>query len=309
MANNLFTGPNAAVAKTDISFVSAGFTTSNCTIIYEVGSPNKSWKPDRGINPISAFTTAKGYYIVMKQAFDAEAILIPPIPEGGGGTTPTPAFYNIDSAANFISLANPTAFQFGLTTPFVVGFWYRQPTEAGVLRLGLSTASKRVWDVNMGFSGGNVVGSLAFLDDNQSAFKTNNTALDDTNPINEWHYYTFRQDSAGLIHCYIDGVKVSAGTNTVSGTVATLATGTVFKIGQIGTLVDSTGADLDTLTIANADLSDANVAALFTANGIPTAQSWWAGASAKAYLTFDHDLTDATGAHNGTATTPSYTDN
>lgn len=93
MANNLFADvPAAAVARQTISFASAGFDTTNTRIIYEVGSPLKSYVPGRAINAVTGFTTGNGYYIVPKLDMDKSAYLIPPIPEGGsepppGGTT------------------------------------------------------------------------------------------------------------------------------------------------------------------------------------------------------------------------------
>lgn len=86
MANNLFADvPAAVVATQTISFASAGFDTSNTRIIYEVGSPLKSYVPGRAINAVTSFTTGNGYYIVPKLDMDKTAYLIPPIPSGGGG--------------------------------------------------------------------------------------------------------------------------------------------------------------------------------------------------------------------------------
>jgi hypothetical protein len=88
MANNLFADvPAAAVARQNVDFSAAGFDTSNTRIIYEVGSPLKSWVPGRAINSISGFTLGKGYYIVPKVDMDKTTYLIPPIPAGGGATT------------------------------------------------------------------------------------------------------------------------------------------------------------------------------------------------------------------------------
>lgn len=110
MANNLFADvPAAVVAKSTVSFVAAGFTSSNCRIIYEVGSPLKSWVPDRDINAITGFTAGKGYYVVPSADMDMEAILIPPVPTGGGSTTPAAPTAGVvdDSADTFNWTNNP----------------------------------------------------------------------------------------------------------------------------------------------------------------------------------------------------------
>ena len=87
MANNLFANvPASCVARTNTTFVEAGFTGSNVAIIYQVGSPLKSYVPGRGINPVTSLTAGKGYYIIPKQDMDMEAYLIPPIPAGGDGS-------------------------------------------------------------------------------------------------------------------------------------------------------------------------------------------------------------------------------
>lgn len=93
MANNLVGGaPNAVVAKETVSFATAGITTGNMNIIYEVGNPLKSYDPSRTINGITGFEEGKGYYIVPKVDMDLEAYLIPPIP-GGGTTLGTPGSF------------------------------------------------------------------------------------------------------------------------------------------------------------------------------------------------------------------------
>lgn len=91
MANNLFANiPAACVAKSTISFASAGLDVTNINIIFEVGSPLKSWKPERSLNGITGFTADKGYYIVPKVSMDQTAILVPPLAGGGGGDTTPP---------------------------------------------------------------------------------------------------------------------------------------------------------------------------------------------------------------------------
>jgi hypothetical protein len=84
MANNLFAEvPAACVATQTVSFVAAGFTELNTRVIYEIGNPIKSWKPNRTINAITSFTAGKGYYIIPMADMDKEAYLAPPITEGG----------------------------------------------------------------------------------------------------------------------------------------------------------------------------------------------------------------------------------
>ena len=118
MANNLSIGPNASVALASadgVSFTTAGFTETNCTIIYEVGNPNKSWKPERDVNSITGFTGEKGYYIVMKQAADKTAYLVPPISGNGGGngntTPPAPTSLVINDAWNTAAWTNASGFE------------------------------------------------------------------------------------------------------------------------------------------------------------------------------------------------------
>lgn len=94
MANNLFADIPAACialpAADGVDFVTAGFDTTNTRVIYEVGSPMKSWKPERSINSVVAFTGGKGYYIVPKANMDKTAYMAPPLPSGGGGGGTTP---------------------------------------------------------------------------------------------------------------------------------------------------------------------------------------------------------------------------
>jgi hypothetical protein len=91
MANNLFGNiPAACVSKSTIAFSSAGLDVTNINIIFEVGSPLKSWKPERTINAVTGFTADKGYYIVPKVDLDLTAILVPPLAGGGGGDTTPP---------------------------------------------------------------------------------------------------------------------------------------------------------------------------------------------------------------------------
>lgn len=80
MANNINGGaPNAVVAKTTVSFVTAGISALNTEIIYLVDDPLKSYVPGRAINGISGFETGKGYYMVAKVDMDLTSYLIPPI--------------------------------------------------------------------------------------------------------------------------------------------------------------------------------------------------------------------------------------
>lgn len=99
MANNIKGGaPNAVVAKSTVSFATAGITALNTEIIYLVDDPLKSYVPGRAINGISGFEADKGYYFVAKIDMDLESILVPPI-----ATAPPEGFL-----ANFIG-SNGTA--------------------------------------------------------------------------------------------------------------------------------------------------------------------------------------------------------
>ena len=103
MANNLFADvPAACVALQTIDFAGAGFDETNTRIIYEVGSPLKSWVPGRSINAVTGFTSDKGYYIVPKADMDMETYLAPPIPAGtgGGGGGDTPTYLVLTSAGS-----------------------------------------------------------------------------------------------------------------------------------------------------------------------------------------------------------------
>jgi hypothetical protein len=80
MPNNILAGGFfACVAKATISFVDAGITALNTTIIYRVSGDLRSYRPDRIINGITGFEAGKGYYIIAKQDMDLTAILIPPL--------------------------------------------------------------------------------------------------------------------------------------------------------------------------------------------------------------------------------------
>lgn len=84
MPNNIIAGGFfACVAKATISFVDAGITALNTTIIYRVSGDIKSYRPDRIINGITGFEQGKGYYISAKQDMDLSNILTPPLSENG----------------------------------------------------------------------------------------------------------------------------------------------------------------------------------------------------------------------------------
>lgn len=99
MANNLFADvPAACVAKQTIDFATAGFDSTNTRIIYEVGSPLKSFVPGRSINAVTGFTSDKGYYIVPKISMDKTAYLAPPLPTGGATTLNAPTSVTLGTA-------------------------------------------------------------------------------------------------------------------------------------------------------------------------------------------------------------------
>jgi hypothetical protein len=115
MANNLFANtPAACVANTAaeaVTFVDAGFTALNCRIIYEVGSPLKSYVPGRPINAVVQFTAGKGYYIIPILDLDMTAYLIPPIVGGGGVQTPAaPTVGVVDDTADTFNWTNNPLF-------------------------------------------------------------------------------------------------------------------------------------------------------------------------------------------------------
>lgn len=101
MANNLFADvPAACVAKQTVDFATAGFDSTNTRIIYEVGSPLKSYVPGRAINAVTSFTTGKGYYIVPKLDMDKSSYLAPPLPTGGGTQLNAPTGVTLGTATN-----------------------------------------------------------------------------------------------------------------------------------------------------------------------------------------------------------------
>lgn len=103
MANNIVGGaPNAIVAKSTVTFATAGITALNTEIIYLVGDPLKSYVPGRAINGISGFETGKGYYMVAKTNMDLEAIVVPPL---DGVTPPTDDWTDFDFTTISPSLA------------------------------------------------------------------------------------------------------------------------------------------------------------------------------------------------------------
>jgi hypothetical protein len=79
MANNIKIGLNSIVAKSTVTFTTAGINTSNTEIIFKVDQGLSSFVPGRAINGISGFEANKGYYMVAKTAFDLEAYVVPPI--------------------------------------------------------------------------------------------------------------------------------------------------------------------------------------------------------------------------------------
>lgn len=114
MANNIKSGPNAVVAKSTVSFVTAGVTALNTEIVYLVDSVLKSYVPGRAINAISGFEANKGYYLVAKVDMDLESLLIPPIsgssqlatPGSFGGTPASSTQINLSWA----SVVNATGY-------------------------------------------------------------------------------------------------------------------------------------------------------------------------------------------------------
>jgi hypothetical protein len=106
MANNLFADvPAACVAKQTIDFAAAGFDVDNTRIIYEVGSPLKSWVPGRAINAVIGFTANKGYYIVPKLDMDKTSYLAPPLPTGGLTQLATPTLTATVAGSTQINLS------------------------------------------------------------------------------------------------------------------------------------------------------------------------------------------------------------
>jgi hypothetical protein len=79
MANNIAVGPNAIVAKSTVSFATAGITALNTAIIFRVDASMQSYVPGRGINGITGFEAGKGYYMQALQAMDLESSVVPPI--------------------------------------------------------------------------------------------------------------------------------------------------------------------------------------------------------------------------------------
>jgi hypothetical protein len=115
MANNIKGGaPNAVVAKTTVSFATAGITALNTEIIYLVDDPLKSYVPGRTINGISGFEANKGYYLVAKLDMDLESLVVPPV--AGVTQLATPGSFTATQASStqinlsWAAVTNATAY-------------------------------------------------------------------------------------------------------------------------------------------------------------------------------------------------------
>lgn len=87
--------PQIAVSYVNMSFEAAGFNETNMAIIYEIGTPTTSYRPERSINGVVSFELNKGYYIIPKQDIQIEGLEI--------GFTPA---YLADLNADYITDTN-----------------------------------------------------------------------------------------------------------------------------------------------------------------------------------------------------------
>jgi hypothetical protein len=134
MANNLFTGPNAVVAKNTVDFVSAGITALNTAKIFLVDATLKSYVPGRSINGISGFVAGKGYYIQALTDMDLSANVVPPLSSltqlaAPGSLTVTPGdsenvldWPNVTSATSYtVDRATNSGFTTGIALNIYTG--------------------------------------------------------------------------------------------------------------------------------------------------------------------------------------------
>lgn len=70
--------PAIVIPKSNISFTDAGVTIDNIRVIYKIGNPIRSYKPERGINSITSFEIGNGYYLVPKAIIDLSPFTAPP---------------------------------------------------------------------------------------------------------------------------------------------------------------------------------------------------------------------------------------
>jgi hypothetical protein len=150
MANNIVTGFNGVVAKSTVTFATAGITALNTEIIYQAnGASMQSFVPGRAINGISGFTAGKGYFMVAKTAFDIEAYVVPPVSStpqlsapGSFAAVPSGTTINLNwtSPANATGYVVDRATNSGFTTGVTLGVYTGSATNYSDTGLTASTA-------------------------------------------------------------------------------------------------------------------------------------------------------------------------
>jgi hypothetical protein len=131
MAINIFGGrPTACVAKVTATFASMGLDNTNTAIVYEVGSPLRSWKPDRVINGITGIVAGKGYYFVAIDDMDLETYFAAPI----GDEITSELLALIEQLVPLEAPANAPSIEIPAGT-LVTGFLVKAPT-AVVINIG-----------------------------------------------------------------------------------------------------------------------------------------------------------------------------
>jgi hypothetical protein len=71
--------PAVVVGLVNQSFIDAGVTEENTSIIYKVSAGLISYVPGRDINGITGFELDQGYYMVKDEAFDLAGVVVPPL--------------------------------------------------------------------------------------------------------------------------------------------------------------------------------------------------------------------------------------
>lgn len=264
MANNVFADiPAAVVAKTSISFASAGLDATKVRIIYEVGDPLKSFIPGRAINAISGFTQDKGYYIVPLISLDLSAILAPPL-DAANITPPAPTAGVVDDTANtfdwtnaagYVTADHETSINGGTTWTAAT-----KPLSVGNVALAIGQVMVRVKAATGRNAGPTLANSTAFTvaaTDTTAPTVTSATAINATTIRVVFSEVVTDSITAGSIAFKKNGAannptaRTGSGTNTIDYTVPTMAAGdTILRsyVVATGDIKDAAGNEMAAFT-------------------------------------------------------------
>lgn len=258
MANNVFADkPAAIVAKTSISFASAGLDATKVRVIYEVGDPLKSFIPGRAINAITGFTQDKGYYMVPAVDLDLSAIVAPPL-DAANITPPAPTAGIVDDTANtfdwtnaagYVTADHETSINGGTTWTAAT-----KPLSVGDVSLAIGQVMVRVKAATGRNAGPTLSNATAFNTGNITPAAPTAGVVDDTADTFNWTNnptYTALSD----YEYTLDG-----GSTYSTVTAKPISVGNVAKaIGQVGVRVKAATGRNVSATLFNA--SAFNVAA------------------------------------------------